>query len=60
VAYIKHTLNSDLSIYDIMQILKISAFDKTPIRELLTKEIDNQTDTNQLTLVTTQLLSKSK
>ena len=50
VAYIKHTLNSDLSIYDIMQILKISAFDKTPIRELLTKEIDNQTDTNQLTL----------
>jgi hypothetical protein len=36
VAYIKHILKSDFSIYEIMQILKISAFDKTPIRELLT------------------------
>lgn len=37
VAYVKHTLKSTLSIYEIMQILGISAFDKTPIRELLTE-----------------------
>jgi IS4 transposase len=36
VAYIKETIKSDYSIYEIMQILGISAFDKTPIRELLT------------------------
>jgi hypothetical protein len=36
VAYIKETIKSDYSIYGIMQILGISAFDKTPIRELLT------------------------
>jgi FOG: Transposase and inactivated derivatives len=35
VAYVKHSLKSTLSIYEIMQILGISAFDKTPIRELL-------------------------
>src|SRR5690606_20523451 len=37
VAKIKHSLKSDLSIYEIMQILGISAFDKAPIRELLTE-----------------------
>jgi hypothetical protein len=37
VAYVKHSLKSTLSIYEIMQILGISAFDKTPIRELLTE-----------------------
>ena len=37
VAYIKHSLKSEYSIYEIMQILKISAIDKTPIRELLTE-----------------------
>jgi hypothetical protein len=42
VAYIKHMLKSELSIYEIMQILKISAFDKTPIRELLTEDIKIQ------------------
>lgn len=36
-AYAKHSLKSPLSIYEIMQILGISAFDKTPIRELLTE-----------------------
>ena len=36
VAYVKHALKSNYSIYEIMQILSISAFDKTPIRELLT------------------------
>jgi IS4 transposase len=36
VAYVKHSLKSNLSIYEIMQILGVSAFDRTPIRELLT------------------------
>ena len=35
VAYIKKQVKSDLSIYQIMQILSISAFDKTPISQLL-------------------------
>mgnify|MGYP000019244476 FL=1 len=35
VANIKIQLKSDLSIYQIMQILSISAFDKTPISQLL-------------------------
>ena len=38
VAYMKHAIKSDLSIYEIMQILGISAFDKTSIRELLTEQ----------------------
>ena len=37
VAYVKHSLRSTLSIYEIMQILGISTFDKTPIIELLTE-----------------------
>jgi hypothetical protein len=36
VAYVKHVLKSEYSIYEIMQILGISAFDKTPICDLLT------------------------
>jgi hypothetical protein len=42
VAYIKHVLKSEYSIYEIMQILSISAFDKTPIRDLLTTTQINQ------------------
>ena len=42
VAYVKHTLKSDYSIFEIMQILGISAFDKTPIRDLLTISKINQ------------------
>ena len=42
VAYAKHMLKSELSIYQIMQILGVSAFDKTPIRELLTDFQVNQ------------------
>jgi hypothetical protein len=38
VAYAKQILKSDYSIYEIMQILSVSAFDKTPIRELLTEQ----------------------
>jgi hypothetical protein len=37
VAYIKKAIKSNLSIYEIMQILGISAFDKTSIKELLTE-----------------------
>jgi len=42
VAYIKHSIKSTLSIYEIMQILEVSAFDKTPIKELLTEMEVNQ------------------
>jgi FOG: Transposase and inactivated derivatives len=42
VAYVKYMLKSKLSIYEIMQILGISAFDKSPIRELLTECQVNQ------------------
>ena len=42
IAYIKAQLASELSIYEIMQILSISTFDKTPIRELLTEFHSNQ------------------
>jgi IS4 transposase len=42
VAYIKHALKSDLSIYEIIQILGVSAFDRTLIRELLTDFQSNQ------------------
>ena len=42
VAYVKFKLQSTLSIYEIMQILGISSFDKTPITELLTELQVNQ------------------
>lgn len=42
VAKVKHALKSKLSIYEIMQILSISVFDKTSIRELLTEFQTNQ------------------
>lgn len=42
VAYVKHATKSDYSIYEIIQILGISVFDKTPIKELLTNFQVNQ------------------
>ena len=42
VAKVKHALKSNLSIYEILQILSISVFDKTSIRELLTEFQTNQ------------------
>ncbi len=42
VAYVKHALKSNYSIYEIMQILAISSFDKTPIRDLLSLSQVNQ------------------
>jgi IS4 transposase len=38
VAYIKHMLKSDLSIYEIMQILKVSTITKNNLRDLLTEQ----------------------
>lgn len=37
IAYVKHALNSKLSIYEIVQILGISVFDKTPLKELISE-----------------------
>jgi len=42
VAYIKHALKSNYSIYEIMQILSVSAFDKTPVRDVLCASHVNQ------------------
>lgn len=42
VAYVKKSIKSDLSIYQILQILSISAFDKTPINQLLNDFQNNQ------------------
>lgn len=42
VAHVKYSLKSKLSIYEIMQIIGVSAFDKTPITELLTNDQFNQ------------------
>jgi transposase len=51
VAYIKHAVKSNYSIYEIMQIISVSAFDKTPIRELLTEQRQfNQNVKEQLLL----------
>jgi len=42
VAKLKHAFKSNLSIYEIMQILSISVFDKTSLQELLTEYQTNQ------------------
>lgn len=46
VAYVKKSVKSELSIYQIMQILSISAFDKTPISELL-RDFQNNQNVNE-------------
>ena len=53
VAYAKKILHLDRTIYEILQILSVSAFDKTPINELFTDNIiqnNNESNQNQLTL----------
>ena len=42
IAKVKHALKSELSIYEIMQILSISVFDKATLQELLTEYNTNQ------------------
>ncbi len=54
VAYVKYTLKSNLSIYETMQILGISAFDKTPVKELLTELQVNQNFKEQYDLFNNQ------
>jgi hypothetical protein len=54
VAYIKHSLKSNLSVYEIMQILGVSVFDKTPIKELLTEIQVNQNFNEQYDLFSNQ------
>ena len=53
IAYIKHLTKSTLSIYEIREILKVSAFDKTPLHLLLTQNTEfqvNQKVKEQLSL----------
>jgi len=50
VAYVKHSIKSTLSIYEIMQILGVSVLDKTPIKELLTESEVNQNVKEQYNL----------
>lgn len=50
VAYLKFQIKSELSIHEIMQILEISCFDKTPILELFVKSQINQNVNEQLNL----------
>jgi|GEM_PF-6252717 len=38
IAYVKYALKNNLAIYWIIQILGISAFDKTSLTELLTEQ----------------------
>lgn len=50
VAYLKHQIRSPYSVYEMMQILGISSFAKTPINELFTKQQINQNAKEQLNL----------
>ena len=50
VAYLKYQLRSPYSVYEMMQILGISVFAKTPINELLTKTQIKQNVKEQLNL----------
>jgi len=50
IAYLKHQLRSTYSVYEMMQILGISAFAKTPINELFAKQQINQNVKEQLNL----------
>lgn len=45
-----HIISNNLSNYEMVQILGISAFDKTPIKELLTEFLINQNVKDQLNL----------
>ena len=52
IAYIKKMLNSQYSIYEIIQVLGLSVFVKTPIKELITNVQDNQYDYQEPNLFT--------
>ena len=57
VAHVKYALKSNLSIYEILQILSISAFDKTPVKELLTEIQVNQNVKEPYDLFNNQFLT---
>jgi hypothetical protein len=57
VAYVKYKIKSPLSIYEIMQILGISTFDKTAVKELLTEIQVNQDVKEQYDLFNNQFLT---
>lgn len=57
VAKVKHALKSNLSIYEIMQILSISVFDKTSLRELLTEFQTKQNVKEQRNYLVTKILT---
>lgn len=50
IADIKHTLRSNLSVYETLKIPGISAMDKTSISELLTEGLSNQNFNEQMNL----------
>lgn len=50
VAYLKHQLKSPYSVYEMTQILGVSAFAKTPVNELFTENRINQNIKEQLNL----------
>lgn len=52
IAYIKKMLDSQYSIYEIIQVLGLSVFVKTPIKELITNVQDNQYDYEEPNLFT--------
>jgi hypothetical protein len=55
VAKVKHDLKSNLSIYEIMQILSVSVFDKTSLKELLTEHQTNQNVKEQRNLFSDEI-----
>ncbi len=53
IAYAKKKLNLDKTIYEILQIISVSSFDKTPVNQLFNQNIlqkNNNTDPNQLNI----------
>jgi transposase len=50
VAFLKHQIKSPNSVYEMMQILGISIFSKTPVNELFTEKQINQNVQEQLNL----------
>ena len=54
VEYVKYSLKSTLSIYEIIQILGITVFDKAPVKELITELEVNQNFKEQYELFNDQ------
>ena len=57
VAHLKHQVRSSYSVYEMMQILGISAFSKTAVNELFSKKQINQNVKEQLNLFSYNQLS---